>query len=83
MSLFVQRIRTSITVIFLLFIGAMSFANKDIFKNPVNNFIHGKVGFRKMTKAIASGYVSNQLIFKNSFINLNFFTRSLWKLIKL
>ena len=76
MSLTIQKAKTAVAVMFLIFIGAMTFVNKGILKNPVNNFIHGKVSFRKTIKVIASGYVSNQLKYKNSFINLNgFFAR--------
>lgn len=71
MSLTIQKVRTAVSVIFLIFIGAMSFANKDILKDPVNNYINKKASFRKTTKVIASGFVSNQLKYKNSFINLN------------
>lgn len=71
MSLTIQKVRTAVTVIFLIFIGAMSYANKDILKSPINNYINRKTSFRKTTKLIASGYVSNQLKYKNSFINLN------------
>lgn len=71
MNLTIQKVRTAVAVIFLFFIGAMSLANKDILKNPVNIFVHGKISFRKTTKVIASGFVSNRLKFKNSFINLN------------
>ena len=76
MGVSVQKIRVAVTVIFLVFIGSMSLGNRELLKNPVNNFIHVKAGFKKTTKVIASNLVSNQLRFKNSFINLNgFFAR--------
>lgn len=71
MTLTIQKVRTAVAVIFLIFIGAMSFANKEILKNSINNCINRKTDFRKTTKVIASGFVSNQLKYKNSFINLN------------
>ena len=71
MSLTIHKVRATVTVFFLIFIGVMSFANKELFKEPVNRFIHGKMSFKKVTRVIASGFVSNRLKFKNSFINLN------------
>ena len=76
MGLTIQKVRAAVAVLFLILIGVMSFANKGLLKKPVSRFILGKTGFRKTTEAITSNLVSNQLRFKNHFINLNgFFAR--------
>ena len=72
MCLVKDKGKAFVALCFLAFIGIMSYMNAVLVIKPISKYVHGEtVGFRQVTKTIAANYVSNNLKYKNRFINLN------------
>ena len=68
---FHQKFRMAAAALLIILMIVMTLTNASLFIEPLDRLFQRKASFPDTTKAIASGYLSNKLWEKNTFIDLN------------
>ena len=65
------KFQTAVMLCFVLLFAIMTIVNAPIVIEPAGRYLRGETTFGDMKEAIATGYTSDALWQKNSFIDLN------------